>query len=294
MTGLSGTPDPSGSFRVSIKDEDDDDGPVADEDDNNESTSENHPDSTDTTKKGRCGYKAARRTESDSTGHGGGGAAARGVIDPGTDCEVIGGIGWEVETVTNVTTAMGGYFTGDDDQCRLPVVSAITAYEHPEIGTVLLGIGAAAWDDRAEQTESLLNSHELRYHGVVVDDKAKRDSGGQKLTVDGIDVRLDFENGRLLYIPIHQPTQDELANLTVHWLIPKTPAVASGLLQRRTQAKFVPEDTPWSDQLGGCPEETVKHTLTATTQLCAGPVEMDNRDSPRQHRKSRLLPLHPV
>ncbi len=37
----------------------------------------------------------------------------------------------------------------------------------------------------------------------------------------------------------------------------------------------------------------VSKTLLATTQLCTEAVEMENRESPRQHRKQRLLPLHP-
>jgi hypothetical protein len=36
-----------------------------------------------------------------------------------------------------------------------------------------------------------------------------------------------------------------------------------------------------------------KKTLEATTQLCFEPVEMENREAPRQHRKKRLMALHP-
>jgi hypothetical protein len=37
----------------------------------------------------------------------------------------------------------------------------------------------------------------------------------------------------------------------------------------------------------------MEKTLESTTQLCAEPVEMERREIPRQHRKKRLLPLHP-
>ena len=294
QTVVSGTQDGPEAIRISIKDTHDD-VPIADDDDNDGQPGSKNPASTSTGKAGlNRKHKAARRTGSGEPNVGACGGVARGVIDPGTDYEVIGGVGWEVETVTNVTTSMGGYFTDDDGRCRLPIVSAISAYEHPRLGTVLLGIGAAAWDDRPEQTESLLNSHELRLHGVEVDDKAARDGGGQKLVVDGIDIDLTFENGRLLYIPLRRPTREELENQEVHWLIPKTPAATSVLLQRRTQATVFPEQAPWEERLGSCPARTVERTLSATTQLCSGPIEMDNRESPRQHRKSRLLPLHPI
>ena len=45
--------------------------------------------------------------------------------------------------------------------------------------------------------------------------------------------------------------------------------------------------------LGFPSDEVVGKTLESTTQLCSEPVEMEKRELPRQHRKKRLLPLHP-
>ena len=49
---------------------------------------------------------------------------------------------------TQLDGALAGMLGGN-----LPVVTGVTAYNHSELGPVLLGVGAAAWDDRAEQTE---------------------------------------------------------------------------------------------------------------------------------------------
>jgi hypothetical protein len=43
-----------------------------------------------------------------------------------------------------------------------------------------------------EQTESLLNSHHLRFNGVTVDDTAERDGGKQCIQVDEVIIKLDF------------------------------------------------------------------------------------------------------
>jgi hypothetical protein len=184
--------------------------------------------------------------------------------------------------------AFGGMSGGE-----LPVVVGVTAYDHKELGPVLLGVGAAAWDERAEQTESLLNLHELRKHNVIVEDKSLRDGGLQMLEVDGIKIDLVFEDERLLYIPICRPTEEEMNELSIHWLIPRSPDSTSKLLARRNKMAIVPEMSPWDERLGNSPEAVTVKTLLATTQLCSSPVEMDNREAPQQHRKSRVLPLHP-
>jgi hypothetical protein len=45
--------------------------------------------------------------------------------------------------------------------------------------------------------------------------------------------------------------------------------------------------------MGNWPEMITVKTLEATTQLCKLLVEMDKRESPRQHRKQRVQALHP-
>ena len=283
---------PSGSkaatARVSFKDDDDsDDSSSSDEDGDSKGNSGKKKSSrkkTPARKKKRRNPIARRGRSTDEQ--------PKGIIDPGTDFEVLGGVGWEVVEKLNRETQLDGALAGMEGE-NLPVVCAVTAYDHPQLGPVLLGVGAAAWDERAEQTESLLNSHELRKHNVTVDDIAKRDGGRQMLVVDEIQIDLVFENERILYIPIRRPTTQEMNDRRIHWLIPRSPTSTSMLLARRNKMAVVPEPASWEERLGNCPEAVTVKTLDATTQLCSSPVEMENREAPQQHRKSRVLPLHP-
>jgi hypothetical protein len=83
--------------------------------------------------------------------------APRAIIDPGTDYELLGGVGWKILGYHGRSTKLDGALAGMSGG-ELPVVSAATAYDHPDkrIGTIVLVIGSAAFDDRTEET--LLNS----------------------------------------------------------------------------------------------------------------------------------------
>ena len=105
----------------------------------------------------------------------------------------------------------------------LQIVNAVTAYNHPSRGTILLGAGCAGWDDRAEQTKSLLNSHDLRKNNVVVNDTAKRDGGTQSLEINGIKIKLDFVDEKTLSFNLRKPAEEELADLQIHWLTNNDP-----------------------------------------------------------------------
>ena len=52
------------------------------------------------------------------------------IIDPGTDIDVIGGVGWFIINVVDGTTAnLGGSLAGMVERI-LPVVCTVTAYDH--------------------------------------------------------------------------------------------------------------------------------------------------------------------
>jgi hypothetical protein len=217
----------------------------------------------------------------------------RGIIDPGTKIDVIGRPGWHVlSKIDNMNAQLDGALTGMG-KCSLPLVSAVTAYDHRLLGTVLLGAG---YDERSIQTESLFNSHDFRKHYVIVHDTTKRDGGEQRLEVDGIHVDLDFVDNKTLLFKLQiMPTASELEELKVHWLSPRRLGLKSknGNAMRCSPAAVVPTQAPWKERLGNPPEEITKKTLQAMTHLCESPVEMDKREAPRQHRKKRVQAFHP-
>ena len=74
--------------------------------------------------------------------------APRVIIEPVTEIDVIGGVGWCIINVVEGTTAsMGGALAGMGER-RLPIVSAVTAYDHKTQGPILIGHGQVAWDDQ--------------------------------------------------------------------------------------------------------------------------------------------------
>jgi hypothetical protein len=193
----------------------------------------------------------------------------RAIIDPGTEVDVIGGVGWKVlSKMDNQVAQLDGALEGMGEY-SLPLVTAVTAHDHPTERTVLLGAGCAGWDERPEQTESLFTSHDMRKHNVIVHDTAKRDGGLQRLEVDGVHIALDFVDDKTLSFQLRQPAQEELENLEILWLTPRKLTANSKIHQtaRRAPGGIVPVPAPWEERLGYAPELITVKTLEATTQL---------------------------
>ena len=138
------------------------------------------------------------------------------IVDPGTEIDVIGGVGWFILNVVDGTTAnLGGALAGMGE-LRPPIAFAVTSYDHETEGPILIGHGQVAWDDRPEQTECLINSHSLRHNDVTVDDVTMRDGGKQKITISGTEVKLDFVDEKKLSSNIRKPTENELQS---RWVV---------------------------------------------------------------------------
>ena len=254
------------------------------------------------------------------------------VLDSGTEATVAGGGGWVVHSYVNKTGTFGGAMPSMQ-HCSLPIANLITAVETETGESILIGLGGAAYDNSPEATEALLNTHDLRDNGVIVDDKAKVHGGEQRITVASKHIPLTYApssdekcsgpEGKILTFSCRQPTNFEQKNMEIFWLSPFTPGRTADPETNppiRRKAKVVPDykdilaneqkegvdelidkavDEPqqklvrWKDCLGNPPAEIVKKTLDATTRFCEAPVEMENRENMRHHRKARILPLHP-
>ena len=241
------------------------------------------------------------------------------VIDPGAVEELIGGDGWYITYISTQTETLSGALEGMGT-LTLPKVDAITAVKNSNGKVILLGVGNATHDARTTQYESLLNSHHLRSNGVDVQDISRRHGGLQRLEIKvGQEINyipLDFD-GEIMKINLRTPTLEEIETMEVTWL---TPAMGESNLRsvRRSvsvrssyelvgtgndavQQAEVSTSTPatvenkddtskgvmdWKATLGYPNEKVLKKTLETTTQLCAGPVEMEQREIPRQHKKN--------
>ena len=246
------------------------------------------------------------------------------VIDPGADEELIGGDGWFILHVSGHSTPVHGAIEGMGS-ITLPKVDAITAVRDSNGETILLGVGNATFDRRPTQHESLWNSHHLREGGSIVYDVAESHGGRQCMEVRMHDgswktIPLEFD-GNIMKVNLFTPTEEELTDLRVVWITPaingdynsqsiRRSRIAARDFQLRmpnTNQEVPAEEMPtnpsptardsgskdWRALLGFPSEKVMEKTLEATTQLCAEPVEMERREIPKQHRKKRLLPLHP-
>jgi hypothetical protein len=210
---------PETSVTISMKDSDDSMDGDGNDDDNYTSGHDDESTKKKTPARKNKKQKKARRNPISRRGHTRINKP-RAIINPGTQGDVIGGVGWKVlSKVDNQVAQLDGALEGMGE-CTLLLVTAVTAHDHPTEGTILLGAGCAGWDEPFEQTESLFNSHDMRKHNVIVHDTAKPDGGLQRLEVNGFHIALDFVDDKTLSFQLRQLTPEELEKLEILWLTP--------------------------------------------------------------------------
>jgi hypothetical protein len=187
---------------------------------------------------------------------------------------------------------------------KYPIVSAAAMVEdETREDPVIIIVNQAAYNKDLQQHESLLHTKQARLHGVKVNDLASflKDghgfNGKQNLETEGINIPLHYD-GLKYFVKIREPSEKELEQLPAYELtspMPWQPQEQLATLRRgkRSLDEFTKEELmSWSERLGHLPEDVVKKTLGATTQL-VGSVEAETRTTPRRHYKARLPALRP-
>jgi hypothetical protein len=185
---------------------------------------------------------------------------------------------------------------------KYPIVSAAAVVEdETREDPVIIIVNQAAYNKDLQQHESLLHTEQARLHGVKVNDLASflKDghgfNGKQNLETEGINIPLHYD-GLKYFVKIREPSEKELEQLPAYELtlpVPWQPQEQLATLRRgkRSLDEFTKEELmSWSERLGHLPEDVVKKTLGATTQL-VGSVEAETRTTPRRHYKARLPAL---
>ena len=124
---------------------DSDDSIDVDENDDDDSTSGQDEKSTTNKKTTTRNKKKQKKSRWNPVSRRGrtGNDKPRGIIDPGTEIDVIGSVGWKVlSKVDNQYAQLDGALKGMGG-CSLPLVTAVTAHDHTTEGTILLGAGCA-------------------------------------------------------------------------------------------------------------------------------------------------------
>ena len=227
------------------------------------------------------------------------------IVDTAADQSTCGGPAWTIINDTGTTLQCSGYMKDDNNSegQNLPVVSAITCVEVDNEQPFLFLMHQACYYDHKDQNESLCHPYQSMEHGVkfclTPKDTLTPDGnlGKQNMIVDEKEIPLEFD-GRKMYLNIRKPTQDEIDTLDILEITspepfePEADPDYGNSSRRNTKKKY--KEYPggltlqeWRKRLALAPEDVVRKTFEATTQLSMS-VEAENRVIPRDHYKSRF------
>ena len=138
------------------------------------------------------------------------------VIDNGCDQTIININSFLVQSFTGEYVNIGGALSTMSSS-NLEIVNAAFTIALLSDGTkILLKINQALLDTNSGHNEALLQPHQVRSFGIIVDDCAQRHmgpnstSGGQVITIGGDNIPLYFD-GWKCYLHIHKPTATDLS-----------------------------------------------------------------------------------
>ena len=153
-------------------------------------------------------------------------------------------------------------------------------------------------DSTPGQTESLLQPHQARAYGVIVNDVAKTHSaadkkqGAQNLVVDGITPSLNFD-GWKCYFNVRNPTTEKIKNLPKFLLTNELPYLPQrSVAARNVKIRKVDTINKWRAQLGHPTYTTTSAPLNNTTQLVQT-LQVESREYMRDYYKTRAWALDP-
>ena len=215
------------------------------------------------------------------------------IIDNGCDQSIINVNSFLVETYTGIFYSVGGALCTMHSSKLELVNDAYTLTTLPDNSKCILKINQAFLDTDPSQSEALLQPHQARAFGTIVDDCAHRhrgrdgSSGGQCLIVDDKKLDLSFD-GWKCYFRIRKPSNDDLTKYPIYEL------TSSRLYEpqhrydtRRVSTKPSVTVEEWRACLGFPTLATTKSTLQNTTQMVST-LQSETRDYMRDHYKTRV------
>ena len=224
------------------------------------------------------------------------------IVDSAADQCTCGGPAWIVLEKTGQEVRCNGYLKGKDGFHGpiLPIVNAVTCVDIPSQEPFLLIMNQSCYYNDEEQDESLCLPFQAMQHEVTFDltphtqrtiDGGK---GTQQIVLAEKEIPLEYD-GRKLFLNIRRPSNEELELLPSYELtspddfIPddniKNRRKSNQILQHKYPGSLTLDE--WRDRLALAPEEVIRKTLEATTQM-AMTVEAENRDIPCRHYISRF------
>ena len=219
------------------------------------------------------------------------------IIDNGCDQTIINKSCFKIDTHTGIFYNVGGAL-GSMSCSNLELVnSAYTLVQLPSC-KVIVRINQALLDCDPSQTEALLQPHQARAFGVMIDDCARchvaanGKPGGQCIGIGEDTLPLHFD-GWKCYLRIRLPSVEEINSLPIYELTspnPYNPQQSHRL--RRVSNNLEVSVKEWRARLGYPTYEVTRSTLANTTQMVKT-LQAESREYLRDYYKTRVWALRP-
>ena len=222
------------------------------------------------------------------------------IIDSACDQSIINSQAFVVLSQSGTYFYVNGAMQGMQSENAYEVVNGATLATFKDGSKRILIINQALYDPHPRQIEALLQPHQSRAHGCIVDDcskhhlKANNKRGTQSINTPDDKLDLHFD-GLKTYFAISKPSKEDLVKYPhVELTSPKPYEPTKRVYTRRRHQKGLDDKQleEWRARLGYAPLEVVKKTLEATTQMVPT-VEAESRSYMRDHFKTRLPMLRP-
>jgi len=221
------------------------------------------------------------------------------LIDNGCDVSIISNNSFLINTYTGTFFNVDGALLNMKTNNLQLVNDCYTVAILPSNKLVILKINQCLLDKDPSQQESLLQPHQARAFGVVIDDVAKRHpskdgkQGGQCICIGKDTLPLHFD-GWKCFLHIRKPSQEELKSLPVYELTsPREYNPQSRFHTRRLSKAHADASVElWRKRLGYPTFETTKATLAVTSQMVST-LQAESREYLRDYYKTRVWCLRP-
>ena len=254
------------------------------------------------------------------------------VVDSGASVDMVGGLGWKILHVSEKKDLLLGALAGMGTCTlpRVDAVTCLTDVSGKTVLIGMGDVSwdqrqtqiESLWNSHHLRNHGVKVNDVSRHHGGSQDLIIPSPGGGKPIKIPMI------YDGDIMTVPLHEPTDAELHSLDIVWLLPSSNTQIASTIRRKklktkdtrevrfredVYDKHIRSDNEseinvnnvnyseeehkksidrWKACLAYPTDKVLEGTLKFTTQLQQEPVEMENREFPRQHRKKRLPSLH--
>ena len=219
------------------------------------------------------------------------------VVDNGCDQTIININSFIIKSFAGVLFNVGGALH-DMKSSQLELVNDAYTLVHLNDRKVIFKINQCFLDRNPAQTEALLQPHQVRAFGIMVDDCAschmRSDGiqGSQCITIGDVTIPMLFD-GWKCYFRISKPSQLDMDKYEIIELTNERAYEPQGRrFSRRIPSSVGVSIAIWRERLGFPVHEVATNTLANTTNMVQT-MEAETRDYMRNHKKTRVWALRP-